>query len=70
MFIDAILFYFLVLKRFCYFFDIFVLLLTNFNMPNLHNRNKSVEGKISQKNPEFMLKMSSNVTAATWQGAV
>ena len=34
MFIDAILFYFLVLKRFYYFFDIFVLLLTNFNMPN------------------------------------
>jgi hypothetical protein len=26
------------------------------NMPNLHNRNKSAERKISQKNPEYMLK--------------
>jgi hypothetical protein len=25
------------------------------NMPHLHNRNKSAERKISQKNPEFML---------------
>jgi hypothetical protein len=25
------------------------------NMPNLHNRYKSVERKISQKNPEYML---------------
>ena len=28
------------------------------NMPNLHNRYKSVEGKISQKNPECMLNYS------------
>jgi hypothetical protein len=26
------------------------------NMPNLHNRYKSAERKISQKNPEYMLK--------------
>jgi hypothetical protein len=26
------------------------------NMPNLHNRNKSAERKISQKNAEYMLK--------------
>jgi hypothetical protein len=26
------------------------------NMPNLHNRNKSAERKISQKNVEYMLK--------------
>jgi hypothetical protein len=25
------------------------------NMPNLHNRYKSAERKISQKNPEYML---------------
>jgi hypothetical protein len=29
------------------------------NMPNLHNRYKSAERKISQKNPEYMLKSSS-----------
>ena len=26
------------------------------NMPNLHNRYKSAERKISQKNPKYMLK--------------
>ena len=29
------------------------------NMPNLHNRQKSSERKISQKNPEYMLNYSS-----------
>jgi hypothetical protein len=28
------------------------------NMPNLHNRYKSAERKISQKNPEYMLNYS------------
>jgi hypothetical protein len=28
------------------------------NMPNLHNRYKSTERKISQKNPEYMLNYS------------
>ena len=28
------------------------------NMPNLHNRYKSAERKISQKNPDFMLNYS------------
>ena len=28
------------------------------NMPNLHNRYKSVERKISQRNPEYMLNYS------------
>jgi hypothetical protein len=28
------------------------------NMPNLHNRYKSAERKISQKNPEYMLNCS------------
>jgi hypothetical protein len=28
------------------------------NMPNLHNRHKSAERKISQKNPEYMLNYS------------
>ena len=28
------------------------------NMPNLHNRNKSAERKISQKSPEYMLNYS------------
>ena len=28
------------------------------NMPNLHNRYKSAEIKISQKNPEYMLNYS------------
>jgi hypothetical protein len=28
------------------------------NMPNLHNRYKSAERKISQKKPEYMLKWS------------
>ena len=28
------------------------------NIPNLHNRNKSAERKISQKNPEYMLNYS------------
>jgi hypothetical protein len=28
------------------------------NMPNLHNRYKSAERKISQKNPEYMLHYS------------
>ena len=27
------------------------------NMPNLHNLYKSAEGKISQKNPEYILKL-------------
>jgi hypothetical protein len=27
------------------------------NMPNLHNRYKLAERKISQKNPEYMLKL-------------
>jgi hypothetical protein len=30
----------------------------NQNMPNLHNRYKSAERKISQKNPEYMLNYS------------
>jgi hypothetical protein len=31
------------------------------NMPNLHNRYKSAESKISQKNPEYMLNYSCHV---------
>jgi len=30
-------------------------------MPNLHNRYKSAERKISQKNPEYMLTLSHSV---------
>jgi hypothetical protein len=30
------------------------------NMPNLHNRYKSADRKISQKNPEYMLNYSLN----------
>jgi hypothetical protein len=33
------------------------------NMPNLHNRYKSAERKISQKNPEYMLNYSLHVAA-------
>jgi hypothetical protein len=33
------------------------------NMPNLHNRYKSTERKISQKNPEYMLKTPCHVAA-------
>jgi hypothetical protein len=35
------------------------------NMPNLHNRYKSAERKISKKNPEHEI-----LTAATWQEVV
>ena len=34
------------------------------NMPNLHNRYKSAERKISQKNPEYMLNYSLPQAAA------
>ena len=34
------------------------------NMPNLHNRYKSAERKISQKNPEYMLNYSLPCIAA------
>jgi hypothetical protein len=39
------------------------------NMPNLHNRYKSVERKISQTNPEYMLNNSFwTKLNQTWQG--
>jgi hypothetical protein len=35
------------------------------NMPNLHNLYKSAKRKISQKNPEYMLKYSLPCSAVT-----
>ena len=36
------------------------------NMPNLHNRYKSAERKISQKNPEYMLNYSLPCSCSFW----
>jgi hypothetical protein len=40
------------------------------NLPNLHNRYKSAERKISQKNPEYMLQLKFELILAYTKAAM